>query len=377
LLVGSPVLWGQSPQFEKSFQQGTLEMRGGQWSEAAEDFAKAATLDRSSAPAFFNLGLARLQQGRVDDALTALQHAVALAPTLRGANLFLGVARYRKNDFSGAMEALKREVRSDPRNPQALMWLGVVQLGAGDAEAASNTLDQAAKLSPGDVDILYHRGRAHMLVSKESYERMYKANPESWRVHQALAQSFVEADRLEDGAKECEIALQLRPSEPGLHEELGDIYWKQNQLEKAESSFADELKIDGESLSATYKLAVVSLERSKPETAVSLLNDLLRRAPRYPDARYQLGRAEAQLGQVDAAIGSLNAVVADQGQADRETLRQSYYQLAQLYRRAGRPDDSRTALESFMRLKQEGDAAEAEKLEHKMKRSPEAQQATR
>ena len=378
LLGASSPLFSQNTQFEKSFQRGTQEIHQGQWNEAAEDFAKATALDRTSAPAFFNLGLARLQQGRIDDALAALNHAVSLAPSLRGANLFLGIARYRKNDFPGAMEALKHEIHIDPRNAQALMWLGVVQLGAGDADAASTTLDQAAKLSPGDVDILYHRGRAHMLVSKESYEQMYKADPQSWRVHQALAQSFVEADRLEDAAKECEIALQLRPSEPGLHEELGDIYWKQNQLEKAESSFGDELKLDGESLSATYKLAVVSLERSKPEATVTLLNELLRRAPKYPDARYQLGRAEAQLGQVDAAIGSFSAVVADPRQAaDVEAVRQSYYQLAQLYRRAGRPDDSRTALDSFMRLKQQADAAEAEKLEHKMKRSSEAQQATR
>ncbi len=65
-----------------------------------------------------------------------------------------------------------------------------------------------------------------------------------------MAQSFVEADRLEDAVKECGIALTLRPAESGLHEELGDIYWKQNQLEKAESSFQDELKIDSESVSS-------------------------------------------------------------------------------------------------------------------------------
>ena len=341
------------------------------------DFTKAAALDPASAPAYLNLGLSRLQQGRVEDALGALNRALVLAPKLRGANLFVGIARYRNNDYPGAAAALKREVHLDPRNAQALMWLGVVQLAAGDAEAASASLDEAAKLSPGDVDILYHRGRAHMLVSKESYEQMYKADPESWRVHQALAQSFVEADRLEDAAKECELALQLRPNEPGLHEELGDIYWKGNQLEKAESSFENELKIDGESLSAMYKLAVVSLERSKPEATVSLLNQLLHRSPKYPGAQYQLGRAEAQLGQVDTAIGSFQAVVADEKQTDTETRRQSYYQLAQLYRRAQRPEDSRVALESFMRLKQESDAAQAQKLENKLKRAPEAQQATR
>jgi tetratricopeptide (TPR) repeat protein len=377
VLIVSLPLSGQNLEFERTFQQGTQASRTGQWQQAAEDFAKAATLDPTSAPAYFNLGLAQLQQGHVDDALVALNRTVSLAPKFHGANLFLGIARYRKNDYKGADVALKSELRLDPRNPQALMWLGVVQLAAGDADAASITLDQAAKIKPDDIDILYHRGRAHMLVSKESYEQMYKADPQSWRVHQALAQSFVEADRLEDAAKECEIAIQSRPTEPGLHEELGDIYWKQNQLEKAESSFGDELKIDKESLSSIYKLAAVSLERSKPENTVSLLNDLLHRSPRYPGAQYELGRAEAQLGQVDSAIGSFEAVVADKGNIDIETKRQSYYQLAQLYRRAQRPEDSRNALESFMRLKQEADAVQAQKLEDKKARSAEAQQAAR
>jgi tetratricopeptide (TPR) repeat protein len=377
VLTGSLSLFGQATPFEKSFQQGTLASRSGQWQDAAENFTKAAALDPASAPAFFNLGLARLQQGQVAESLVALNRAVALSPRLRGANLFLGIARYRANDYPGAAEALKREVRLDPKNAQALMWLGVVQLGEGDANAASASLDEAAKISPSDVDILYHRGRAHMLVSKESYEQMYKADPQSWRVHQALAQSFGEADRMEDAVVECQTALRLRPNEPGLHEELGDIYWKQNQLEKAESSFQDELKIDAESLSSTYKLGIVSLERSKPEATVSLLSDLLRRSPGYPGAQYQLGRAQAQLGQVDAAIVNFKAVLADKRPIDAETRRQSYYQLAQLYRRAQRPEESQAALDSFMRLKQEADAEQAQKLEDKMKRSPEAQQAAR
>jgi tetratricopeptide (TPR) repeat protein len=375
-LSGALSLFSQNTQFEKSFQHGTEEIRRRQWEEASADFAKAIAANPASGPAYFNLGLARLQQGHVDDALTALNRAVVLSPRLRGVNLFLGIARYRKNDFESAASALKREIRLDPRNAQAYMWLGVVQLAAGDAEVASAALDEAAKIDSGNVDILYHRGRAHMLVSKDSYERMFRSDPQSWRVHQALAQSFVEADRFADAATECQIALNLRPNEPGLHEELGDIYWKQNQLDKAESAFQDELKIDSESFSSMYKLAVVSLERSKPETTVSLLNALLSRAPKYPDAQYQLGRAEAQLGQVNAAITSFKAAV-DEGQADSEAKRQSYYQLAQLYRRAQQPEKSQAALESFMRLKQEADAAQAQKLEDKMKRSPEAQQTAR
>lgn len=346
-------------------------MRNGEWDAAAASFSRAVQLLPGSAEAHFNLGLAQLQENRVQEAVSSLGRATVLSPKLRGVHLFLGIAFYRANDFPAAITALTRETQLDTSDAKAFMWLGVAQLGAGDAGAAVTALDKAAQLAPADVDILYHRGRAHMLVSKESYEQMYKADPNSFRVHQALAQSFVEADRLEDAAHECQNALNLRPQEPGLHEELADIYWSQNQLEKAETAFQEELKIDPESVSSMYKLAIVSLERSKPDITVSLLTEVLHRAPGYRDAHYQKGRAEAQLGQMNPAIDDFKAEVAKGDRADAESLRQSYYQLAQLYRRSQRPEESKVALDSFLLLKQQEDASQAQRLQDKMKQSPE------
>jgi tetratricopeptide (TPR) repeat protein len=361
VLTGSVSLLGQSDTtFEKSFNEGTQEMRAGDWGAAAGSFTRATKILPGSAEAHFNLGLAQLQQGNLQEGIAAFNRAIELSPRLKGPHLFLGIARYRLNEYPAAITALKKETQIDVGNGKALMWLGVAQLAADDA-----------KLNPGDVDILYHRGRAHMLVSKDSYEQMYRANPNSWRVHQALAQSFVEADRLEDAARECQTALNIRPLEPGLHEELADIYWKQNQLDKAEEAFQQELKLDPESISSMYKLAVVSLERSKPEVTVSLLMQVLQRLPEYRDSHYQKGRAEAQLGQLNEAIGDFKAEVAIGDRADAESLRQSYYQLAQLYRRAQQPDESKAALDAFLRLKQKDDAAQAQKLQDKVSRSAE------
>lgn len=369
LLTGQISLTAQDSSFEKSFNQGTQAMRAADWSGAVTAFTRATEILPASAGAQFNLGLAQLQQGHPQEAVPAFTRAIELSPRFKGAHLFLGVARYRLNDYPAAITALRKETQIDVGNGKALMWLGVAQLAAGDADGAVTSLDKAAQVNPGDVDILYHRGRAHMLVSKESYEQMYKSDPNSWRVHQALAQSFVEADKLDDAVHECQAALNLRPSEPGLHEELADIYWNQNQLDKAESAFQDELKVDPESISSMYKLAVVSLERSKPDVTVSLLTQVLQRSPGYRDAHYQKGRAEAQLGQVNEAIADFKAEVASGNRADAESLRQSYYQLAQLYRRAQQPEESKAALEAFMRLKQKDDAAQAQKLQDKVSRS--------
>jgi tetratricopeptide (TPR) repeat protein len=380
VLVGvftiSALAQSQTAVFEKTFQEGTTAMRGGQLEQAASAFTQVTIQAPAFAEAYFNLGLVRLQQGRLDEAARALDRAVALKPKLRGANLFLGIARYRKNDYPQAIAALKRETQVDPTSSKAFMWLGVTQLASGDDVAATNSLDKAAALNPDDVDILYHRGRAHMLVSKESYERMYKVDPNSWRIHQVLAQSFVEADRLDEAANECRQAIQLKEGEPGLHEELADIYLKQNQLSQAEAEFQNEIKIDPESVTAMFKLAVVSLERSKPEAAAALLTEVLRRTPDSSEAHYQMGRVQTQLGNVDVAIASFNTAVRESGTGDTETLRQSYYQLAQLYRREQKADESRAALDSFMRLKQQADAQQERKLQDKLKRSAQMQEAT-
>jgi len=346
---------------KKTFNQGTEAMRSGALEDAANDFLKVTTLEPSFAPAYFNLGLVRLLQRQPGNAIEALNKSISLQPRQRGAHMFLGIAYYRKNDYPKALTALKKEIQFDPPNATAMMWLGVVQLAQGDAPAASATLDKAAELKPNDVDILYHRGRAHMLVSKASYEQMFHTDPNSWRVHEVLAQSYLEADRYDDAIAE----------EPGLHEELGDAYWKHVQLAEAEEAFREELKLDPEDSSAMYKLAVVSLEHSEPEVSKNLLAQVISLEPHFADAEYQLGRAEAQLGDMDAAIGDLTKAIADSGEKDTETLRQSYYQLAQVYRRAQRPEESRQALETFLRLKKKADEDQAQKLAEKLKVSEE------
>ena len=363
--------WAQSvdPETRAKFEQGTQAMRAGELDQAAEAFAEITKHAPTFAEAFFNLGLVRVQQGKYTTGVEALNKALALSPKLRGANLFLGIAQYRLNHYPEAIAALKRETSLDPKSAKAYMWLGVSELAADENDAASAALDKAFVLDPNDVDVLYHRGRAHMLVSKDSYEKMYKVAPDSYRIHEVLAQSYAQADRLEDAIKEAKLALAQKPDEPGLHEELADIFWRQNQLESADEEFQNELKVDPENLTAMYKLGVISIERSKPEVAEQLLDAVLQRTPAYVAARYQLGRAEAQLGKTQQAINNFSAVTSHPAHVDTETLRQSYYQLSQLYRRVQKPEESRAALDSFMKLKQQADAEQSQRLQDKMKRA--------
>jgi tetratricopeptide (TPR) repeat protein len=359
----------QSASVSDTFQHATQALREGHLDEAAQGFQAVAGAQPGFAEAHFNLGLVREEQGRFEDAIGSLTKALALNPRLRGANLFLGIAYYRLNEYDPAISALRLEIKLNPSDPKTWMWLGVAELAREEPEAAVVALDRAAKLAPNDVDILYHRGHAHLLVSKLSYERMLHADPDSWRVRQVLAQADAEADRDTDAVSEFQAAIKAAPQQPGLHEQLGTEFWKLNKMEEAEAEYKRELAIDPHSLLATYKLGSLLVESAKPEEGKPLIETALRQDPNLKEAYYYLGRSQMQLGKESEALETLKKAVAIN--SDPDILAQAWYQLAIVYRRLHRMEEAKQALATFQKLKEQESERHQQALEKKLqKESP-------
>src|SRR6516225_6911976 len=180
ILLGAPAFTSAQPSAASAlqFQQATEAMRAGNLDAAAAGFEAVVHQTPSFAEAYFDLGLVNEERGRYDEAIASFQKALTLKPRLHGANLFLGITQFRLNHLDQAHAAVAKETVNYPQDASAWMWLGVVCLAQDKAEEAAQALDKAAKLKPDDEDILYHRGRAHLLVSKNSYARMFKANPD-------------------------------------------------------------------------------------------------------------------------------------------------------------------------------------------------------
>ncbi len=352
---------GQLKSPSERFQEATEAMKQGRLDEAASGFASVVTVAPSFAEAHLNLGLVLEEQGKNEEAMRSLLRALQLKPRLRGANLFLAVAQYRLNHFDLAAASLKKEILYDPSSASAWMWLGVVQLADGKPEEAAQSLDKAAKLDPKNVDILYNRGRAHLLVSKNSYEQMYKADPNSWRVHEVLAQAYAESGRHSEAIAEYKVALERASSHPGLHEELGSEYLATNQLDEAEAEFAAEVKGDPENAFALFKLGAAQIEKGKAEEGKASIESALKKNPRLQNGSYYLGRAEMQLGHNEQAISALNR--ATTSDSDPEIVEQAWYQLGIVYRRLHRLDEAHQAMATFQKLKD----AEVEDLQRKFK----------
>src|SRR5712692_4104595 len=356
------------------FRQATVAMREGHLDEASEGFAAIVKEIPSFAEAHLNLGLVLQEQSRFDEAIASLQKALILKPSLRGANLFLGVALFRLNQLDRAVVAIQKETTAYPKDPAAWMWLGVVRLAQEKPEEAAEALDKAAKLAPDDTDILYHRGRAHLLVSKNSYGRMFKVDSHSWRVHQVIAQANAEADRHVDAIVEYQAAIKLAPTQPGLHEELGSEYRNLGKMQEAEEAFKRELEIDPNNTLAKYKLGELTVETGDGAKGKELIEAAMREKPGLLHADYNLGRAEMLLGNDAAAARHLERATAAAG-SDPEVVEQSWYQLGIVYRRLHRMEEAQKAMATFQKLKdQEAENSQKASKRYEVQQHPNSAQ---
>ncbi len=338
----------------QAMRRGAEAMTSESFDQAAMAYAAVTRMQPGFAEAYFNLGLAEERTGQMDKARADLEKAVGLKPSLRGANLFLGTIAYRQNRYKDAETNLLRETRLDPHSAKAFMWLGVCFLAEDQPEAAVAPLDTAHRLDPSDIDTLYHRGRAYLLVANASYAAMFKFDPDSLRVHQVLAEADAQAFRTADAITQYEIAVKLAPKQSGLRESLADQYWVSGNLDKAEEAYKTELEIDPANTSARFKLGCLNVKRGNSADGVALLEQALRDEPSLSDAHYYLGNALFDLDRDEEATRQYELAIAADPEDDRSI--SSYYRLSQVYRKMHRMDDSRKALENYQELKARGQA---------------------
>lgn len=351
----------QSPAAQADFRSGVEALRGNHIEEAITLFNKVTQESPRFAEAYLNLGLALSQAGRNAEAVTALKQATLTRPTLRGAHLFLAISQYRMGLFPDAAASIRKETALSASDPKAWMWQGVIDLASAHLAEAVDALNHAAKLDPNDLDILYHRGRASLDLSRQSYEQMFRIDPNSWHVHQVLAQAAVEADKDADAVEQYRRAIASAPPQSGLHEALATALWRLGKFDDAEAEFNTALGIDPGDTLAMYKLGCLQVDRSKASEGKPLLEKVALADPSLKLVDYYLGRAEMQLGnEAGAVVHFKKSISLD---VDEETIRQSYFQLSRAYRRLHQTADANLAQEKYRQLHQEDRQSRQDRLE--------------
>jgi len=300
--TGQAVDGENDPGVIRDFQQGRELRRSGKLAEAAAAYERVLARAPKLAVAHLNLGLVRHDQRDYKSSTEEFSRALALDPQLKAARLYLGIDTYLWGHYDLACRALEESAKLNPSDAEAVYWLGLSQAGRADYRAAAASLETAAKLRPRDEDALYQLQEVYLQHWKATYERLAEANPSSLRIHQVLAEGYVQSNRLDDARREYEIVLRANPHITAVHEAIGDINWQQRHLPEALNEYRPELQGEGESARIWYKIADVLVDSGDfagagkaAQKSVSLQQDF---APTY----FVLGRIARQDGKRDEAI---------------------------------------------------------------------------
>jgi tetratricopeptide (TPR) repeat protein len=128
-----------------------------------------------SAPAYFNLGLAYTNIGKVDRAKDAYNKALELDPDLVEAWVNLGGALLLKWDFKGALEANREALKRRDDVLLAHYNMGQAYLYLGDAEGLVGCCRRVIEIEPGHAAGHYYMAVGLLALGQVKKAREYLA----------------------------------------------------------------------------------------------------------------------------------------------------------------------------------------------------------
>jgi len=128
------------------------------------------------------------------------------------------------------------------------------------------------------------------------------------------------------------------------HSQLGDIYFQQGKLEKAEVCYRAALERDGQDIDTRAHLGQCLLRQKRAAEALPLLEAVCAENPKHEYGYSMMGMAEAlaALGQIDRSIAIWERIT------DQHSYARARVQLAELYHAKGQDQQARAQAEEVL-----------------------------
>jgi len=167
--------------------------------------------------ALANLGATLQSLGRIEEAITTLQQAVAARPTHAAARNNLGAALIAAGRVDQAIEQFTRTLQATPGDLDARYNLGLALLSRGQPQQALPYLDRVARARPGDGRALAAVGNALAMTGRfaqamTAYTRALQLAPDNADAHFNIGLLEARRGHRDEAIRHFESAQRLDPS---------------------------------------------------------------------------------------------------------------------------------------------------------------------
>jgi len=324
-------------QVESLVQQGRLD-------EAKTAILAELQRNPSSVDAYNLLGILESDGQDYSGAIAAFQKALQLAPHSAKTHNNLGNVYVAQKNLDLAEKEFQTVLRLDPANREANYNLGVVLMAKGNPAAA---IPHFERVRPPNIATRFNLVSAY-LQSKRTAEALQLAaalsseNNNDVQVHFTLGVLLASEKQYKPAQLELEKADALQPDTFEILYNLGQDLLRGGDFSKSELALNRALKVKPDSPETLYLLAQDYKNESRPLDALNLLLRAHKIAPENTDIIYLMAQVSMSQNYFEDAIPLLESgiQIAPQRPDLRAALGESYFM-------AGKVDK---AIEEFKKL---------------------------
>jgi predicted Zn-dependent protease len=283
-----------------------------------------------------------VQEGRLADALHALDTLAAQTPEPGGVEKLRGMALYQQGKLEDAAAAFARAAAQDPHDIEAAQMQGVTLFRMGHPADAIPLLERSReqKVAAANVDGNYVLGLCYMDTrryddARRAFAAQYGFSPDGAEAYLLSARLLFRREYMPAAIASAQKALELSPKMPLVHELLGEIALAQSRQTDAIAEFEQERAINPLYGGLYDRLGDAYLRAGEYDKAQQALNRAVLLEPASTGPYILLGKV--LLKQRNAAMATMYLERARNMDPNNFM---THSLLGQAYRAAGRTEDA-------------------------------------
>jgi tetratricopeptide (TPR) repeat protein len=216
----------------------------------------AKQLDPEDPEILFEFGKVCLQRNLLEDALLALEKAVALKPDRDPYVYVLASANVARGNLSKAASLFARILQKHPHDAVVKYSIGAVNYLQGKYPEAESLLKQSLRAQPEQVAASYYLGLTYDARGQDElavtvFRDLLRSHAEHAPSYVKLGSILLRQHHYDEAQQDLERAVLLDPGSVQAHYQLGLLFRRLGRTAESDSQFAESQKLEAERSSQT------------------------------------------------------------------------------------------------------------------------------